>query len=235
MKINILPKFILKNLYYFIIKPHLFKSSVLYKFSDEKLKYTHLLEAINYIRIAELNQVYFEFGCHSARTFSAVINHANFLKMYNMEFYAFDSFQGLPDTEKSEDGIFKTGEFKTTINEFKSKVYNKTGYKIANKYLVEGFYSNSLTKERQNKMPKVGVVHIDVDLYSSTVEVLNFLLPLLTIGTVILFDDWYCFAPGQNKGESKAFKEFLDLNKNITVENWKNYSTFGKSFIISSI
>ena len=84
-------------------------------------------------------------------------------------------------------------------------------------------------------MPKIGIAHIDVDLYSSTVKVLEFITPLLVPGSVILFDDWYCFPASSDMGERKAFNEFLEKNINFKVEEWKAYSTFGKSFLITNI
>ena len=50
---------------------------------------------------------YYEFGCHSARTFSAAANAFKYLKMDQFELYAFDSFEGLPNTSKEEDGYFE--------------------------------------------------------------------------------------------------------------------------------
>ena len=38
------------------------------------------------------HRTYFEFGCHSARTFCAAMNAASYLKS-NFEFFAFDSFK----------------------------------------------------------------------------------------------------------------------------------------------
>ena len=50
-----------------------------------------ITEAMNYLRIAGANNrlpnTYFEFGCHSGRTFSAAINAANYLKMDGCEFH----------------------------------------------------------------------------------------------------------------------------------------------------
>ena len=113
---------------------------------------------------------------------------------------------------------------------------NSSNYKkLTEVNIFNGFYKDTLTKNLQEKLPKVGMVHIDVDLYSSTCEVLNFVKPLLVEGTIILFDDWYCFPVNKEMGEPKAFKEFLSANKNIEVEEWKNYSTFGKSFFVKSL
>ena len=77
-----------------------FKSRKRYRFSDENLKFTHLMECINYLRVAgfegEIPPVIFEFGCHSGRTFSSMINASKHLKLNEAKFYAFDSFEGLP-------------------------------------------------------------------------------------------------------------------------------------------
>ena len=79
------------------------------------------------------------------------------------------------------------------------------------------------------------MVHIDVDLYSSAKEVLNFILPLIVSGTVIIFDDWYCFPPGSNKGEMRALNEILEENPGLKLKEWKSYSSFGKSFFVVSV
>lgn len=226
---------LVKNIYYRTIKRKLKTSHLNYTFSDEKLKFVHLLEVVNYTRVADIPTVYFEFGCHSGRTFSTVINAAHYLKIKNTEFYAFDSFKGLPSTDKKEDGIFKLGAFNTSKKDFISIIKNSTGLEIKSKNMIEGFYESSLTPELQSKLPKVGIVHIDVDLYSSTVTVLNFIKPLLMNGSVILFDDWYCFPPSENKGEKRAFNEFCQKNPEFKFEEWKTYSTFGKSFFVKSI
>ena len=230
----------LKNVYFNFFRSNLSNSHEIYKFSDEKLKFTHILEGINYLKIAGnhgkfLPQTFFEFGCHSGRTFISAINSADYLKAKGFSFFAFDSFQGLPKTDPINDGIFKEGSFKTNLNDFKKLIKRKTYHKLSDKNIVSGFYNQSLTEKLQRQLPRIGMVHIDVDLYSSTSIVLDFIKPLLVEGSLILFDDWYCFPPSEKMGEAKAFEEFLSNNKNIEVQEWKNYSTFGKSFFITKI
>lgn len=228
-------KLIINRLSYLFFRPHQFSTSINYNFSDEKLKFMHLLEAVNYTRVALLPQVYMEFGCHSARTFSAAVNAAKYLNMEEMNFYAFDSFMGLPKTNAADDGVFESGEFKTSIEDFRNKLKRKTGVYLDSSNIIPGFFSDSLTSQLQLRMPKVGVVHIDVDLYSSTIEVLNFIKPLLVVGTVLIFDDYYCFPPDGSKGEMRALLEFCEDNPSIKVKEWKSYSTFGQSFFVISI
>ena len=208
-----------------------------YKFTDEHLKFVHILECINYLRVAGFNNeippVYFEFGCHSGRTFSAAVNAANYLGLEEAKFFAFDSFEGLPKTEVETDGIFQEGEFSTSVKEFKKIIKNRTGLQLDDENIIKGYYSDTLTDALQLKLPKAGIVHIDVDLYSSTVEVLEFIKPLLAEGSIIIFDDWYCFNPAKKQGEALAFEQFCEANSEFSFEEWKSYSTFGKSFFVT--
>lgn len=238
-----LPESLQKRIYHLRFwagRPKLLPTLAQYTYTDEHLKFVHILEAINYMRVAGaagviLPQTFFEFGCHSGRTFSAAVNAAAFFEMANAEFYAFDSFEGLPETKAEEDGYFKTGTFCTSRADFVRIVERKTGLRLDDKYVVQGYYCDSLITKLQNRLPKVGVVHIDVDLYSSTVDVLRFLKPLLVQGTLLVFDDWYCFPAGSHMGERRALLEFLAENSDFEVEPWKAYSTFGQSFFVSKV
>ena len=228
----------LKTLYTALFTPGLLSTHHLYKYSDEKLKYLHILEAFNYIRVAGVSgrlipYSYFEFGCHSARTFTHALKAAKFLKIPINHFHAFDSFAGLPPTNEQTDGIFREGTFYTSIKRFRSLIKYNTGLQLSDYQIHKGFYSDSLTSDLSSILPKAGIIHIDVDLYSSTIEVLKFCKPHIVNGTVILFDDWYCFPPNSGKGESAAFNQFLDSNPNLQASPWKSYSTFGQSFIMS--
>ena len=164
-----------------LFKRHLFQAHKEYIFTDEKLKFSHIVEAINYARVAELPNVYFEFGCHSARTFSTAARAAAYLKIKDAQLFAFDSFQGLPETSKKDDGYFESGSFFTPKNEFLRLVKRYSGLKL------------------------------------------------------LAFDDWYCFPPGSNKGEKLALEEFCNNNPSFKLEEWKSYSTFGKSFFVNSL
>ena len=200
-------KRLLKTFYYKFFDKLRLSAHKNYLFSDEELKFTHILEAINYLRVAgnygkDLPQTYFEFGCHSGRTFSAAINAARYFKMNNCEFFAFDSFEGLPETREAEDGVFKTGSFYTSKKEFIRIIKKKTNLNENNLNIIEGFYTKSLTENLQSKMPKIGILHVDVDLYSSTIDLLKFCRPLIVSGSLILFDDWYCFKPGTKINDS---------------------------------
>jgi O-methyltransferase len=240
MKLPVLIQSMIYHLRYVILNPRLLPAFRDFRHSDEKLKFIHILEAMNYLRVAGVNgdvlpQTFFEFGCHSGRTFSAAVNAARFLRMRDVDFFAFDSFEGLPQTNEIEDGYFQTGTFFTSKDDFWRIVKRRTGVRLADRQIIKGFYNESLKEVVRNRMPKAGVIHIDVDLYSSTVDVLDFIAPLLVEGSVILFDDWHTFPGGSLMGERRAMAEFMLENPDFRFEPWKTYSTFGQSFFVTKV
>jgi hypothetical protein len=72
-------------------------------------------------------------------------------------------------------------------------------------------------------------------LYSSTKQALNLIKDKLVNGSIIMFDDWFNNKANPNKGEQKAYREFLDENKHIKSELFENYGTFCKAFVINII
>ena len=225
----------LKLIYLMLFNRNAYLAHRDYVNTDYRQKCIHIMEAMNYAKVSELPLVYLEFGCHSGRTFSAAVRASRELGILDKtQFYAFDSFEGLPATS-AEDGIFKGGTFRTGITEFKSAVKKQADFNVCDANIIQGFYSESLNLETMSKIPSAGVIHIDVDLYSSAIEVLSFVKPLIVAGTVILFDDFFCFPAGSNKGESRALNEFLSNNPDLQVIEWKNYSSFGKSFFVTKV
>ena len=66
------------------------------------------------------------------------------------------------------------------------------------------------------KKPVAKFLHIDCDVYSSTVDIFNTLEGKVVPGTVIVFDD-YCNYTGWRKGEYKAWQDFKQ-KQNLNYE-----------------
>ena len=131
----------------------------------------------------------------------------HFAQAFNGTMWGFDSFQGMPDEPEE----LKTAEQKTQkgqlvggLNaaeemgihswaELSHTLVNNIGY-IATKF-VRGFFNESLVGgaalARAEGMRPAFLVDIDVDLRSSTVQALEFLLDagLLQIGSYLFYDD----------------------------------------------
>ena len=221
----------LKKIFYKCFKRKQFASASYYQIADQTNKYIHILEAINYIKVSGQNLVFYEFGNYSGRTLSEAINAAEFLNLENPEFFCFDSFKGLPKTANNDES-FKESQFSFSKSDLIKIVRRRTGKILKEKNIIEGFYKDSLTKQLGEQIKNPTMVHIDVDLYSSTVEILEFLKNKMVPGAVFLFDDWYCYNMKKDNGEKLALQEFLKKNSKYEFIEWKNYSTFGKSFFI---
>jgi len=167
-----------------------------------------------------LNGYYFEFGCHKARTMRLAWD--TFHSLYDWTYVAFDSFEGLPEMDPSDSmPIWKKGDLKTSEEDF-IKTVVKHGMPRKKLKIVKGFYSESLTPQLRDELlpKKAAVIYIDCDLYSSTSSALNFAKDFLQRGTVIVFDDWFCFYGDPQKGERLAFHEFCRRNPEMVFEEY---------------
>jgi hypothetical protein len=74
---------------------------------------------------------------------------------------------------------------------------------------------------------------VDCDLYESTVAVLDFITDYLQDGSILIFDAWFCFRANPNRGEHRAFQEWLKKNPQITARQYQKYALYGNSFIVT--
>jgi hypothetical protein len=96
-----------------------------------------------------------------------------------------------------------------------------------------GLFSDTAGQFIPAKYSKAALVHIDSDLYQSARDALNIVEPTLQDGTLILFDDWFMYKANPEKGEQRAFKEFLDAHPEWRAVPYQPYSVFCNSFILS--
>jgi hypothetical protein len=141
----------------------------------------------------------------------------HFQHLFNWDFVAFDSFEGLPDIEDiDKQAIWEKGKLETREEDF-VRIVTNAGMPRNRLTTVKGFYDQSLTQELQQQLlpKKAAVIYVDCDLYKSTIPVLRFITPFLQIGTIIVFDDWNCFYGDPNRGERRAWREFCDANPGL--------------------
>src|SRR5262249_54269297 len=74
--------------------------------------------------------------------------------------------------------------------------------------LHKGRFSNTIASWREQISGPVAFVHIDCDLYSSTVDVLEGLRERLQPGTIIVFDEYFNY-PNWERHEFRAWQEFV--------------------------
>jgi O-methyltransferase len=200
-------------------------------------RYNCIDKLADYLVGAQLPGGYFEFGVSQGVTFSYAMRIMQGL-FPHMEFVALDSFEGLPapsgqDAVQGYTSGFQAGEFACTRETFLSNVASAGG-DINRVKIVEGWFDQSLAKgdRRTAELGKVAAAWIDCDLYESTIPVLDFLTDRLSVGTVLLFDDWRCFRNLPDRGEQRACREWLERNPQIALRDFVDFGFHGVSFTV---
>jgi O-methyltransferase len=192
-----------------------------------------ITQALEFTRLNGIQGDYFEFGLWRGKTFMHAYKMKKLLRIKNMHHWGFDSFAGLPAVPTREGEIWQEGQFSCSQQEFGS-ILSANGVQPSEYTLVAGFYDQSLNPALHAKMTgrKAAIIYIDCDLYESTVPVLEFVKPYLQNGTVMCFDDYYCYAASPDQGEQLAIAEFLAKHSDINLLHYLTYSPVGQSFIV---
>ncbi len=179
---------------------------------------------------------YAEFGCGRG-SFIPAYQESRKVK-FNCNMWAFDSFRGLPAPSGAEDQHprWVEGAYKTGVEEFK-RFCKEAGLLESEYHVVEGFYEETLMPPKQApqgvKLPEsIAFAYIDCDLYSSTRTVLNFLASRIKHGTILAFDDYFCYSSTALAGERLACAEFLKENPDFHLSPYYQFHCAGMSFIV---
>jgi len=151
----------------------------------------------------------------------------------HLNFFGFDSFEGLPDIAEVDTGAkFKKGGYACTMNKVIGNL-KKNDVDMKRIHLIKGYYSNTLNDEtviNNNIFGLAKIVMIDCDLYESTKDVLKFIGPRLQNGTIVIMDDWNCFDADDHKGERRATHEFLLSHPNMQFNHIVDFGWHGACF-----
>ncbi|MDP3921356.1 MAG: TylF/MycF/NovP-related O-methyltransferase [Candidatus Omnitrophota bacterium] len=180
---------------------------------------------------------YYEFGIFKGYTYWWAQKVCGELGLEGPNFYAFDSFKGLPELEDIDkvigDGIFFKGQFSCSRKQV-TRFLEKNGVDWTRTHLIEGFYEDSLTEELREKYPfkRVAVALLDCDLHTSTIESMRWLAPYLEGGSIVLFDDWRAFSEESGAGQRSALKQFLSEIPSLSFEPLFEYEVHGQAFVV---
>ncbi|HYM73833.1 MAG TPA: TylF/MycF/NovP-related O-methyltransferase [Stellaceae bacterium] len=110
--------------------------------------------------------------------------------------HGFDSFEGLPEPWAG-----------FTLGRRAFSVAGRLPRVPRNVVLHKGWFRDTIPPWREGVAGPIAFLHIDCDLYSSTVDILSALGERLQPGTVIVFDEYFNY-PGWERHEYKAWQEF---------------------------
>lgn len=177
---------------------------------------------------------YLEFGVWRGDAFIHTYKRAE-RRIPTMRFFAFDSFEGLPEIEGIDaGGEFHQGQFACSQDDFTNRLRN-TGVDLRRCVMVPGWFDKSLTDEvkQQHQLHVASIAYIDCDLYESCAPVMKFLTSLVRQGTILIFDDWYHFRADPTRGVQRATNEWLAANPSFSLIPWFDISHHGKAFFVN--
>ena len=152
--------------------------------SKRPQRYSHLAHALNKVKLAGHVM---EFGVWQGNTLKIISDHFS-----NQTVWGFDSFEGLPEPwfmMSSQSGPrHPAGKFALAEEEL-SDVVNQFAKRKVN--LVPGWFDQTVVPWLKDNIGVVSFLHVDCDLYSSTLDILNLLNDRIVPGTVIVFDEMY--------------------------------------------
>jgi hypothetical protein len=157
-----------------------------------------------------------EFGVYQGSTLKIISDYFS-----DQNVWGFDSFEGLPEPwfmKSSQSGPrHPTGKFALGQEELQVVVNQFAKKKVK---LVPGWFNQSIVPWLNNNPGVVSFLHIDCDLYSSTLDILTLLNDRIVPGTVIVFDEMY---PWNNfdqydlweQGEFRALSEWISNHQRV--------------------
>jgi O-methyltransferase len=191
--------------------------------------------AFEYVAHGGVPGHYLEFGVWHGATFVEAWRASQRRHLSEMRFFAFDSFRGLPRlSDVDRGGEFREGDLAASRDVFEDEL-RRASVDSSRVTVVEGFFDTTLDRAAQ---PAIGldgaaVVWVDCDLYVSALPVLDYVSDLLVDGSVLVFDDWYCFHARPDRGEQRACAEWLDRTPDVTLVPYRDFHWAGRSFIVN--
>tara|TARA_Y100001970_G_scaffold281852_1_gene393497 strand:- start:35594 stop:36286 length:693 start_codon:yes stop_codon:yes gene_type:complete len=177
-------------------------------------KYLAIKKVFYLSAIEQTKGDYFEFGVYKGSSFTHAIRCAKSNQKFDhnlsdMRFFGFDSFSGFGNLDETEKHSFYTDiNFETDYK----KVFKKIKKTIEpNRFeLIDGFFEKTLINKPKSNLARI--VFIDSDTFSSASLALNFILPIIQKGTIIILDDYFSYKGSKNKGVCGAFQKFSNKN-----------------------
>ena len=152
--------------------------------------------------------------------------------------YLFDSFQGLPpptdpvdvDSPTVKSGRWSEGAYRglspEELAELCAPFYDRSQLRV-----MEGWFSKTLRQVPPTT--RFAMVHLDCDLYASTIEVLDYLFGqrFVVDGCAIYFDDWNCNRSSPRFGQRRAWLETVEKYR-LRFSDCGDYAVLGHKFVI---
>ncbi len=205
----------------------------------------HLIIGVQYASVAEVEGDIAEFGTMSGATAciiaNALVAFSRKSKSLSKKLYLFDSFEGTPVAESpvdKEHPFVVSGAWKPSSlmglseHQLIAKVH-KVGLARDRIKVYGGWFCDTMSRLPDDT--KFAMLHVDGDLYQSTMDVLEvcFSRGFIAEGAIILFDDWNLAAASPLLGERRAWLEIVK-KYSIVYSDEGGYGWNAHKFIVHS-
>jgi len=188
-----------------------------------------------YQNILDINGVVIEFGVRWGQNLSYFINFRGIYEPYNLtrKIIGFDTFSGFESVNEKDgrDEVIKEG-FLSVTKDYDEHLESILEYQesectlshLKKFELVKGDATKTI-KEYLERNPQtvIALAYFDLDLYEPTKECLKAILPFLTKGSIIGFDELNAEV---FPGETIAFREVLGNNFKIEKSKMSSQESF---------
>ena len=191
-----------------------------------------------YKKILDVPGVICEFGVQWGAGLAQLVNLRNMYEPHNVsrKIFGFDTFEGFAAIDPKDGKYPNSGDYRTIENykhileEILSIHESFTPRPHIKKFsLIEGDASVTIDDWLlENPYAIISMALFDMDVYKPTKDVLSKILPRLTRGSVLVFDELNCDA---FPGETVAVQEVLGLNniklRKTPFQTYSSYAVFG--------
>jgi len=125
--------------------------------------------------------------------------------------HLFDTFSGMPETDAERDTHVRAGDFSATSLE---SVQRYVGTDRTRYY--PGFFP-ATTSGHEEALSRFAFVHLDVDIYQSTLDGLRFFYPRLSPGGMLMTHDFNALSC---PGVPQAYEEFFKDKPERVIPLW---------------
>jgi hypothetical protein len=156
-------------------------------------------------------------------------------------FVGYDTFAGMPKLSEFDERCkklhprFEEANYKSAGREVIASYLTSTGMPAAQLELVAGDIRDvkpmAFAAAIGGPEALATVIHVDVDLHSSTLAALQLAVPHAADGCWFLFDDFWCYRGSPDCGVQRALREFEAANPGVAFTPYGNYNGWARAFL----
>ena len=133
--------------------------------------------------------------------------------------HLFDTFTGMPETDPARDPSHKVGDFATAPLDNVKRYLGTDGIRY-----YPGFFP-ATTAGHEPELERFAFVHLDVDIYQSTIDALRFFYPRLSPGGLLITHDYSALTC---PGVAAAYEEFFADKPERVLPLWDSQALVAK-------